>query len=141
MTFPEINMEDWELIRSEAFFLKIPGTGIEVNAGQKHTYRRKSNMGGIFRQFLVQRDFYRQGITVMTWAIFEVIDRTVMRSSHVSKMLKDGKWVVGLMNRKVGALPVLNDPDGKLRGWNLQLETSPGKYEKIQVLKIPGVKK
>ncbi len=138
MAFPIIVKDDWDLVENDDLWIDLERDGIQKNAGRNLIYARKDNKTSSLKNFLFEFDVYGRGVIAMTRILCEVKDKTPIRVSYLSKILKDGNWVTGIQDEHVKFFPIKDEATGKVCGWKLRLQTAPNIFTEVDVLKAGG---
>lgn len=140
MSFPEIKMEEWELLDRDILWIEFGSSGVEMNAGEGSLYIRKISKNSKFKQLLITSNVYGYGIVAETWALFEERDGKLHPKCFISRMLKDGKWTSGILNNKIAFSRIKDPVAGKTRGLKLRLQTGPKIFTELEIIKDAGGK-
>ena len=116
--------------------MKIDGT--QRYAGKGLLYAKKDNKNSDLKNFLFECDVYGRGVIAVTWVLYEIKDNAAIQRRHISKILKNGNWVTGILNQTVVFYPLKNEATGKVFGWKLKLQTGPNIFTEVDVRKDAG---
>ncbi len=137
MNFPEINIDDWLLISEDPLWIDF-NSGIQKPAGRSFLYEKKTNKGSDFRQFLIWYDVYGRGVSAASWTLAEFRNGKAVGIKIVSQILKDGKWVSGILNQRVIFRMWIDGESGKFCGLKIRLQTAPNIFTEVCLRKCAG---